>query len=164
MNEFAMLFTMLDQTTKTLDKIEALVEYFNKASDRDKLWAIAILSHRRPRRTVSASLLGAWASDLSGLPSWLFEESYHVVGDLAETITLVLPPSSEKSDETLTYWIEFIRALEPLDVEAKKYRIFEAWLRLEPTERFVFNKLITGSFRVGVSQSLMVNLPEKSFR
>jgi DNA ligase 1 len=156
MNEFALLFTNLDQTTKTLDKIDALVEYFEKASDRDKLWAIAILSHRRPRRTVNASLLGAWASELAGLPSWLFEESHHVVGDLAETITLVLPPSSEKSDETLTYWIEFIRALEPLDVESKKSRIFEAWLRLETTERFVFNKLITGSFRVGVSQSLMV--------
>jgi DNA ligase 1 len=164
MNEFAMLFTMLDQTTKTLDKIDALVEYFDKASDRDKLWAIAILSHRRPRRTVSAALLGAWASEISGLPSWLFEESYHVVGDLAETITLVLPPSSEKSDENLTYWIEFIRALEPLDVEAKKNRIFEAWLRLEPTERFVFNKLITGSFRVGVSQSLMVKALAKHAR
>jgi DNA ligase 1 len=156
MNEFATLFTMLDQTTKTLDKIDALVEYFDKASNQDKLWAIAILSHRRPRRTVSASLLGAWASELSGLPSWLFEESYHVVGDLAETITLVLPPASGKSDETLTYWIEFIRLLEPLDVEEKRKRIREAWLRMEPTERFVFNKLITGSFRVGVSQSLMV--------
>ena len=156
MNDFATLFTMLDQTTKTLDKIDALVEYFDKASNQDKLWAIAILSHRRPRRTVSASLLGAWASELSGLPSWLFEESYHVVGDLAETITLVLPPPSGRSDETLTYWIEFIRALEPLDVEEKRKRIREAWLRLEPTERFVFNKLITGSFRVGVSQQLMV--------
>jgi DNA ligase-1 len=79
-----------------------------------------------------------------------------VVGDLAETITLVLPPSSVRSDEKLTYWIEFIRALEPLDVEEKKRRIAEAWMRLEPTQRFVFNKLITGSFRVGVSQSLMV--------
>jgi len=156
MNEFAILFTMLDQTTKTLDKIDALVEYFDKASDRDKLWAIAILSHRRPRRTVSASLLGTWASQLAGLPPWLFEESYHVVGDLAETITLVLPLSTEESDETLTYWIEFIRALEPLDVEEKKKLIVGAWMRLKPTERFVFNKLITGSFRVGVSQQLMV--------
>ncbi len=156
MNEFAILFTMLDQTTKTLDKIDALIEYFEKASDRDKLWAIAILSHRRPRRTVSASLLGTWASQLAGLPPWLFEESYHVVGDLAETITLVLPPSTEESDETLTHWIEFIRALEPLDVEEKKKLIVGAWMRLKPTERFVFNKLITGSFRVGVSQQLMV--------
>lgn len=156
MNDFALLFTMLDQTTKTLDKIDALVEYFEKADDRDKLWAIAILSHRRPKRTVNASLLAAWASALAGLPSWLFEESYHVVGDLAETITLVLPPSSVKSGEKLTYWIEFIRALEPLNVDEKKRRIEDAWMRLDPTQRFVFNKLITGSFRVGVSQSLMV--------
>jgi len=73
MNDFALLFTMLDQTTKTLDKIDALVEYFDKTEDRDKLWAIAILSHRRPKRTVNASLLAAWASELAGLPSWLFD-------------------------------------------------------------------------------------------
>jgi DNA ligase 1 len=156
MKFFTKLFTELDQTTKTLGKIKALIEYFDKASDQDKLWAIAILSHRRPKRTVNASYLAQWANEISGLPEWLFHESYTVVGDLAETITLVLPSDFEESDFTLTYWIDFIKSLEPLEVVEKKAKITWAWSQLSEAERFVFNKLITGSFRVGVSQQLMV--------
>jgi DNA ligase-1 len=156
MKNFAQLFTELDQTTKTLAKIRALISYFEKVSDQDKLWAIALLSHRRPRRTVNTTLLSLWASELSGLPLWLFEESHHVVGDLAETITLMLPPARERSAESLTFWIDFIRSLEPLEVDQKKERIVWAWDRLDEVERFVFNKLITGGFRIGVSQQLMV--------
>ena len=156
MKFFTNLFSELDQTTKTLGKIKALIEYFEKASDQDKLWAIALLSHRRPKRTVNASYLAQWANELSGLPEWLFHESYTVVGDLAETITLVLPAEFEESDFTLTYWIDFIKFLELLDVPQKKEKIIWAWQRLNETERFVFNKLITGGFRMGVSQQLMV--------
>ncbi|HEY9049835.1 MAG TPA: cisplatin damage response ATP-dependent DNA ligase, partial [Ohtaekwangia sp.] len=156
MKNFAQLFTDLDRTTKTLGKIKALVEYFQKVSDQDKLWSIALLSHRRPKRTINTTLLGTWASELSGFPPWLFLESYAVVGDLAETITLLLPQPQEVSDESLTYWIDFIRALEPLTIEEKKEKILWAWNRLDHTERFVFNKLITGGFRMGVSQQLMV--------
>jgi DNA ligase 1 len=156
MKNFTQLFTELDQTTKTLTKIDALVNYFQKVSDEDKLWAIALLSHRRPKRTVNATYLATWASELSALPAWLFDESHHVVGDLAETITLMLPPPQQTSDFSLRYWIDFIRGLEPLAVEEKRERILWAWDRLEEMERFVFNKLITGGFRIGVSQSLMV--------
>lgn len=156
MKYFTQLFTALDQTTKTLDKIKALAAYFEEANDRDKLWAIALLSHRRPKRSVSATLLGLWASELANLPEWLFVECHAVVGDLAETISLVLPPPQDISDQTLTEWIEFIKSLEPLTVEQKKEKILWAWNRLEPMQRFVFNKLITGGFRIGVSQQLMV--------
>lgn len=156
MKFFTKLFTELDQTTKTLGKIKALIDYFERASDQDKLWAIALLSHRRPKRTVNATYLAQWANELSGLPEWLFYESYTVVGDLAETITLVLPSEHEASDFTLTYWIDFIKGLEPLDVPQKKEQILWAWQRLNEMERFVFNKLITGGFRIGVSQQLMV--------
>ncbi len=156
MKRFAQLFTELDQTTKTLTKIKALVSYFQVVPDEDKLWAIALLSHRRPKRTVNTTLLSLWATERSGLPVWLFDESRHVVGDLAETITLMLPPPRETSDHSLRYWITFIRGLEPVAAEEKKERILWAWNRLDEMERFVFNKLITGGFRIGVSQSLMV--------
>lgn len=156
MKFFTKLFTDLDQTTKTLGKIKALIEYFEKASDQDKLWAIALLSHRRPRRTVNATYLAEWARELSGVPDWLFYESYTVVGDLAETITLMLPEKYEQSDFSVTYWIDFIKSLEPLEVTQKKEKIIWAWGQLKEAERFVFNKLITGSFRIGVSQQLMV--------
>ncbi|MGC1240480.1 MAG: ATP-dependent DNA ligase [Chryseosolibacter sp.] len=156
MKHFTRLFTDLDQTTKTLGKIKALIDYFQKAPDQDKLWAIALLSHRRPKRTVNASYLAQWANELSQLPAWLFEESYHIVGDLAETITLVLPSEYEHSDFSLTYWMDFIKGLENNDVEQKKAQILWAWQRLNEAERLVFNKLITGGFRIGVSQQLMV--------
>src|SRR5688572_23553074 len=156
MKTFARLFTELDQTTKTNDKILALEKYFREAPDADKTWAVALLSHRRPKRTVNTTLLAQWASELSGLPQWLFDESYHVVGDLAETITLMLPLAEQASDESLKFWINFIQSLEVLDIPQKREKILWAWNRLDGTERFVFNKLITGGFRMGVSQQLMV--------
>ncbi len=156
MRKFAALFAKLDQTSKTNAKVDALVEYFEIADDRDKVWAIAILSHRRPRRTVNTNLLRLWAAELAGLPDWLFDECYSVVGDLAETITLILPKASLSSEQSLAYWIDFIRDLENKDIAQKKEKILWAWDRLSGEERFVFIKLITGSFRIGVSQQLMV--------
>ncbi len=156
MKNFAQLFTQLDQTTKTLVKVAALVEYFGKVDDEDRLWAIAILSHRRPKRTVKTSLMRQWAAELSNIPLWLFEESYHVVGDLAETIALVLPPPTEQHDGSLSHWIKVIKNLDKKEDAVKKETVIHAWEGMTYEERFVFNKLITGGFRVGVSQKLMM--------
>ncbi|MBT8409294.1 MAG: ATP-dependent DNA ligase [Alphaproteobacteria bacterium] len=155
MRQFAELFTRLDQTTKTTLKVAALASYFKTASENDTLWTIALLSGRRPKRTVTTTLLRAWAAERAGIPLWLFEESYPIVGDLAETIALVLPPPGSGSDNTLSDWIALIRGLAGADEPARKAAILQAWDRLETTERFVFNKLITGGFRMGVSQKLM---------
>ena len=155
MRYFAQLFLQLDQTTKTKDKVQALAYYFSQVEDPDKLWTIALLSHKRPKRTVNTTLLRQWAAELSDLPLWLFEESYHIVGDLAETIALVLPEQAAVSDATLTYWIDYIQELKDVSEEEKKQRIVLAWQMLNSSERFIFNKLITGGFRVGVSQKLM---------
>jgi len=156
MKNFAQLFSKLDQTTKTLVKVAALVEYFGKVDDKDRMWAMAILSHRRPKRTVKTSLMRQWAAELSKIPLWLFEESYHVVGDLAETIALVLPPPTQQHDESLSHWIEVIKSLNKKEEEIKKETVLDAWDGMTYEERFVFNKLITGGFRVGVSQKLMM--------
>lgn len=156
MKHFAELFTALDQTTKTNTKVKALATYFGIVGDQDRMWTMALLSHRRPKRTVTTTLLRQWAAEYSQLPQWLFEESYHVVGDLAETIALVLPPPSEESHFSLTYWIDFIKALGPLEETEKRTQVLAAWKQLSPTERFVFNKIITGGMRIGVSQKLMV--------
>ncbi|CTQ50403.1 ATP-dependent DNA ligase [Jannaschia donghaensis] len=155
MKRFATLFTALDQTTKTTVKTAALTAYFEDAPDRDKLWTIALLSGRRPKRTVNASRLSEWAAELAGLPMWLFKASYDVVGDLAETIHLVLPDPAQTADRSLSDWIDMIRGLSAEEEPARKAAILQAWDQLAGTERFVFNKLITGGFRVGVSQKLM---------
>ncbi|SIS99820.1 DNA ligase-1 [Roseivivax lentus] len=155
MKAFADLFTAVDQTTKTTLKTKALAEYFTTASDDDKLWTIALFSGRRPKRAVNTTQLREWAAERAGIPLWLLEESYPIVGDLAETIALILPPADEHEDRPLTHWITELKSLAALEVPERRARILAAWDRLETTERFLFNKLITGGFRIGVSQKLM---------
>src|SRR5688572_30445413 len=99
MNQFAALVKILGTSTKTNDKLEALIQYFETANDKDKVWVIAIFSGRRPRRIVNSSLLASWCIEMADIPDWLFGECYHTVGDLAETITLLLP---EFDPSTLT--------------------------------------------------------------
>ena len=155
MQHFAEMFRRLDRTTKTNAKVAALADYFREVPDQDKLWTMALLSHRRPKRTVNSKLLRAWAADYADVDLWLLEESYHVVGDLAETIALVLPEPERTSDRSLTEWIAVVEALGGYDEEGKREAVTDAWRELGTTERYLFNKLITGNFRVGVSQKLM---------
>ena len=155
MKDFADLFTALDRTTKTNAKVDALSAFFNTARDEDKLWTIALLSHRRPRRTVNTTLLRQWAAEAAGIPLWLFEEAYPVVGDLAETIALVLPDRDNADDVSLTEWISLIVSLRDVEEDDRRKAVIDAWHRLDRVECFLFNKLITGGFRVGVSQKLM---------
>ncbi|MBK8502459.1 MAG: ATP-dependent DNA ligase [Saprospiraceae bacterium] len=162
MQRFARLFEALDQTTKTTAKVSALTDYFLEAPKPDRLWTIALLSHKRPKRSVNTTLLRTWASEVAGLPLWLFEESYHIVGDLAEAIALVLPKPQTSSTRSLSEWIGMLIKLTNDDEETKKKFIISAWAELDHRERFIFNKVITGGFRVGVSQKLVTRALSKA--
>ncbi|QYA24639.1 ATP-dependent DNA ligase [Gramella sp. MT6] len=162
MKAFADLIRTLDSTNKTTLKVEALTEYFKNAPPKDKVWTIAILSHRRPPRPVNTTLMREWASELAKIPLWLFEESYHIVGDLAETIALVIPASEDSTEKSLNQFLQEIIELKPKAEDEKKEYLFENWLNLNYYERFVFTKLITGSFRIGVSQKLMTRALSKA--
>ena len=155
MKAFADLFTAIDQSTKTTIKVNALSDYFQAADDSDKLWTIALFSGRRPKRAVTTTRLREWGAEVAGIPLWLFEECYPIVGDLAETIALVLPPNQTTDNRPLSQWINDLREVYKADDEAKKPFVLDAWSRLGGTERLIFNKLITGGMRVGVSQKLM---------
>jgi DNA ligase-1 len=155
MKRFAELFNALDQTTRTTAKVAALRSYFEDAPDEDKLWTIALFSSRRPKRVMTTTLLRKWASEQAGIPRWLFEECYPIVGDLAETIALVLPPAQSQSDNSLTHWINRLQDLRDLDEDGKRAGVLAAWAVLYKTECFLYNKLLTGGFRVGVSTKLM---------
>jgi DNA ligase-1 len=162
MRNFANLIKTLDSSNKTSVKVDALTEYFQNATPKDKVWTIAILSHRRPPRPVNTTLLRLWANELANIPMWLFEESYHIVGDLSETIALVIPNSNESSDKSLTEFLQEILALKSKSESDKKEYLQYNWLHLNYYERFVFTKLITGGFRIGVSQKLMTRALSKA--
>ncbi|WP_343688571.1 ATP-dependent DNA ligase [Chitinophaga sp.] len=157
MKAFADLIKLLSNSTKTNEKLDALSNYFASADPKDSIWVLALFTGRRPKRTVNATQLGTWCLQMTHLPPWLFEECYHTVGDLAETIALLLPPGKSTAAHPLHYWLEQLISLEKATEEQKQQFILGAWDELDTSERFVFNKLITGSFRIGVSQKMMVN-------
>jgi DNA ligase-1 len=156
MKLFAQLFKALDETTKTNAKIQELINYFQAAPPVDAIWAIRFLIGRKPKQVVPTRKLKQWAAEMSEIPSWLFDASYDVVGDLAETITLVLPPSTRANDMPLHVWVqENLLPLRGKTEEIQRQEVISAWQQMDKTQCFVWNKLITGGFRVGVSQKLV---------
>ena len=156
MKDFAQLFASLDETNKTNAKVAVLKDYFVTVSDEDKIHTLALFTGRKPKRQINSTLVKNWAIELSNIPQWLFEESYQVVGDLGETIALLLPEGDSSHEKSLTEWIGEINKLGSLTEEERKAWLITSWLSMDKQERFVFNKILTGSFRIGVSQSLIV--------
>jgi DNA ligase-1 len=157
MKKFSELYVSLDQTTRTSEKIQALARYFGEAPMVDAAWAVYFLIGRKPRQAVSARKLRNWAIELAEISEWLFDESYDAVGDLAETISLLVPPASISTDRPLSEWIEqWLLPLGKMDESAQRERVREAWAEMDARQLFVWNKLVTGAFRVGVSHRLVV--------
>jgi DNA ligase-1 len=163
---FAELFEALDTTTATGLKVAAMVAYFRAAPPPDAVWALYILSGRRPRRLIGPALLRRWLVEESTLPEWLVEETYAAVGDLAETIALLVShdPASGVSpaaatpaaEATLAEWFERrLLPLRGLDEPAQRAAVTGWWRGLPYRESFLVNKLLTGALRVGVSQTLV---------
>jgi DNA ligase 1 len=199
MKHFAQLVNILGTSTKTNERLEALAHYFSTANDKDKVWVIALFTGRRPKRAVNSTQLWEWCGELTNLPTWLFAECYHSVGDLAETISLVLPERitenvdrwaltvdrngqpgrantteadeyvsadndqpSTINDRPLHYYLETLISIIKEDESVRKHFILSSWSEMSQLERFVFTKLITGNFRIGVSQGMMVNALAKT--
>ncbi len=161
---FADLVYKLGSHTKTNDKLNALFTYFEQASPEDKVWTIALFTGRRPRRTISGTKLSEWCAELTGIPLWLFQECYHTVGDMSETIALLIPEQENhiSAQHSLSYYVEKFIELEKAEESIKKEFILNSWKELNTKERFVFNKLLSSTFRVGVSQNMMVNALAKT--
>ncbi len=156
MKAFAELYANLDATTSSNAKLAALQAYFLQAPPADAAWAVYFLSGGRPRQLVPTRLLRDMATEAAGIEPWLFEESYQSVGDLAETISLLLPESTYTSEDGLAVWLEEkllpLRGLPPTDLAE---RLPALWAQLDQPSLMVCIKLITGSFRVGVSKLLV---------
>lgn len=165
MRDFAALYAALDSSTKTNEKVRAMAEAFRHAAPADAMWMVFFLSGRRLKRLVKSPSLQRWAAEAAGIPEWLFGECYDAVGDLSETIALILPtPSAVEHPQGLREWVtERVAPIADMDEAAQRDAVLSAWQALNSGERFVFNKLLTGSFRVGVSQELVVRALSQAF-
>lgn len=156
MKAFAQLYANLDETTSTNAKRQFLEDYFREAQPGDAAWAVYFLSGGRPRQLVPTKVLRELAVKLANVPEWLFEESYQAVGDLAETFSLLLPEAEQTSDEGLAWWLEnALLPLRGLPPEELHERLPPLWAQLDRASLMLCLKLITGSFRVGVSKLLV---------
>lgn len=156
MKAFAALYADLDATTSSNAKLQALQSYFAQAAPEDAAWAVYFLAGGRPRQLIPTRLLRELVTRLSGLPEWLFEESYQAVGDLAETVSLVLPENPHSAGQGLAWWLEeALLPLRGLPPEELAERLPPLWAQLDQQSLMVCLKLITGSFRVGVSKLLV---------
>ncbi len=156
MKRFANFISELEVSNKTTDKVNAMVRYLDTAPARDKIWLLALFTGKRPRRGIQTKFLKQWAIEITGIPEWLFVESYSAVGDLGETISLLLPKPTHAIHKSIDEWINEITAVGKKTDEEKKAFVLDAWSGLETQERLIFNKLIGGGFRLGVSQKLLV--------
>lgn len=161
---FAALYRLLEETTRTGEKVEALVDYFRQVDAADGAWAVHLLSGEKLKRLVSYQRLRQWGQAGSGLPTWLFEESYQAVGDLAETLSLIVPSRAVRTEGTLAQWAELeLPALFRSTPEESIAAIAQCWERVGPDERLVVLKMLTGAMRVGVSQKLVARAIAEAF-
>ena len=159
MRRFALLYDAIDRTTSTNAKVAAMVDYFRTAPPEDAAWAVYFLTGRRLKRLVPYAAINDWVLAATGVESWLLGECYSVVGDGAETAALVLDqiPPAPSEDLALARWVEDrIMLLRELDPAAQQRRMMTWWRGLDRLQRFLLLKLVTGEFRVGVSQTLVV--------
>lgn len=167
MRAFSELFENLDTTTATNAKVAAMVRYFRAASAADAAWATYILSGRRLKRFIGPTLLYRWLIEAAALPEWLVEESSAAVGDMAETIALLMESAdrvASASDISLAQWIDGrLLPLRAAAVEEQRAAIVAWWRTLPYRECFLLNKLLTGELRVGVSELLVTRALAETF-
>ncbi|MFP4282047.1 MAG: ATP-dependent DNA ligase [Opitutales bacterium] len=157
MRRFTQLFIELDESNKTNAKVAALKRYFAEAPAADAAWALWFLSGNRFKALVRSAHLREWVGTLTGYPDWLVAECYERVGESAETVTLLLPLSTEGTDLSLAEIVtQHIQTLGDWDPPVQFQLLRELWPQLDRPQALVFHKLLTGGFRVGASKALVV--------
>ena len=153
MNKFSQLFNDLDESTKTNDRLDHLVKYLIESAPEDSIWVCWFLAGNRIKGAIKTSELRTFASERSGLPLWLLEECYDRVGDLAETISLLVSTEGEGEIISLSELIgKFIEPMIGMNTEERRQNIFTVWDFLGEKDFLPFHKLLTGGFRMGVSR------------
>lgn len=161
MHAFAALYEQLDQTTSTNEKVEIMAEFFRRQDAETGAWALFFLSGRKLKQLIGSAKLRQWVQEVVRLPDWLIAECYAAVGDTAEMVALMLSAVEHRSPEStnalsLGEWMtDRLLPLATMDEASRRRRILDWWHALSQKEIFILNKLLTGSLRVGVSETLV---------
>jgi len=164
MRAFAALYDALDASTSLIDKRRALVDGLRAMTAADAAWTVHLLAGGKigggkTGKIAASGELRRWLREESGHPEWLVEDSYAHVGDLAETIALLLPERLDAAPERealgLADEIARLRAVAGTDEASRRAAVVEGWRRWRGSARFVYTKLLTGALRVGVSGGLL---------
>jgi DNA ligase-1 len=158
MEKFTQLYLQLDQTTRTSEKLEALANYFRSAPPQDAIWAVYLMTGRKIGRTISFRLLRDWVGEISQMPTWMVDECYTLVGDLSETLSLLLGDApGEDTPPTLHNLVEqTLRPLAQLTQPQQRDAIQKVWQSLTQPQKLVLHKLLSREFRIGVSRQLII--------
>ena len=162
MKRFTQLFQEIDATTSTNAKVEALRRYFVEEVSANAVWALYLLLGKTRRRLVTSRVLRDVYLSIAKIPEWLFEDCYAHVGDSAEVIALLLRDTplqgQSAADIPLNEWMETIIPLvKAVETEEERHELIVSWWRsLDDYEVFVLNKVLTGAFRVGASEKLVI--------
>lgn len=158
MRQFTLLCEQLESANSVRQKRAVFIKYLSAASDADKVWTLAMLSGKRPKRIAKTTDLRLWVEEVADIPSWLFQASYEHVGDLSETIAKVLPQkqfSDTEEERSLSEWMNLISHNRSVAPDKLQSFIATSWRELSTDERVVFNKIVTGGFRVVLAQKVI---------
>ncbi len=161
LKNFSELFVDLDSSNSTNNKIEVLKNYFLSNKAIDNSWTISLLTGKSNKRFISGRYLKNLFSQIYEYPQWLIDTCYLKVGDSAEVITLLLKNKSTSRNKKLSnislneLLSKIIPDLSKLNDEEKIFEIKNIWETLPEDNHLIFNKVLTGTFRVGVSIGLI---------
>jgi DNA ligase-1 len=178
MQRFTQLFQDIDATTSTNAKVDALRRYLREESAANAVWALYLLLGKTRKRLITSRVLRDIFLQISDIPEWLFEDCYAQVGDSAEVISLLIQrhtslqhaSQSVQAIQTaenlpLYLWMEEIipQVKQVESEEDLKALVVSWWAALNPTGVFVLNKVLTGAFRMGLSEKLVIRAIAQEF-
>jgi DNA ligase 1 len=157
MKRFTELYFALEEATKTSQKVAVLKRYFSEVPPADAVWALYFLMGGKMKRLLPAATLRQWTAVAAGVPDWLFDESCKAVGDLAETISLLLPRAAGPTPLGLRDMVEEkLPVLRDSDETSLRNSVFLTCQTMTEGQGYLWIKMITGDFRGGVSRQTVI--------
>ena len=156
MKTFSLLIEQLEVSNEKLLQERLLTNYFQKCSEQDAPWAVALLSGRSPKKSAAAAALLSLSAECSGTPLWLAEESARAAGDEAEAAALMVNLQVSPVSRSLALWMQMLLSISELQSDARSSVIRQAWYEQTTTERVLFTRLLAGSFRSPVLATTLI--------